>query len=186
MQPSGPSDVVTDETDVIDGQLERIGDRGDAKCPDHCWPGTQKPRAHIPDNLVDQIGPHERGRKGRASFEENMVNVAGEQVIENRADVVRGAHESAGASRHVLARSDGTSRSPTTTRSGCRGNRASFSSLAVSCGSSASTVPVPTMTASTRGTQSVHLRTRRRAADPSAASRLPQRPDRPTSPRAST
>lgn len=96
MQPSSPSDVSPDETDVIDGQLERIGDRGDVKCPDHCWPGAQKPRAHIPDNLVDQIGLHECGREGGAAFEEKMVNVAREQIIENLGDVVCSTHKRSG------------------------------------------------------------------------------------------
>ncbi len=124
MQPSGPSDVPAHQTDIVDSQLESIRDRVDVEWPGDRWSSTEEPRARVPDDLIDQIGPQERGRKGGAPLEENVVDVAGKQIVEHRADVMRGAHESVGRritntciARHIALTDDDAQGLPQRARS---------------------------------------------------------------------
>ena len=187
IHPSGPSDVVTDETDVVDDQL--AAHRRSCRSPvshQTAGPCPQKPWTDVPDDLVDQIGPQEGGRERRPALEEDVVNVASKQVIENRA---RRRAWRTRACRSVASQYSCVGRQPRVRRrrrvAAGRGNGAPCSSRAVSCGSSASTVPVPTMTASTAARSRCASARDVGAADPSAASRRLPRPDRPGSQRTS-
>ena len=112
-------------------------------------PAAQQLRREVGDDLVDAARLDERAGQGRAAFEQDVTHTTVVQRLQREAGHGGVEHQRLGRASSTRAVCGVRCRRSSTTRSGWCSARPPSPSRTVSCGSSASTVPLPTTIAST-------------------------------------